>query len=99
MEKNSLLFKKFSVFGNDKTNLKEQFLRDYTYTYYYDDKGKKLKNHEHFIFISNFQITKILTSKHLYIDGTFLKPKGFTELIIILYHDDEFNVRARGCFI
>ena len=82
------------MFDNDKTNLKEQFLRDYTYTYYYDDKGKKLKNHEHFIFISNFQIIKIGTSKHLYIDGTFVKPKGFTELIIILYHDDELNIRA-----
>ena len=96
---NSLLFTKFSVFGNDKTNLKEQFLRDYTYTYYYDDKGKKLKKHEHFIFISNFQIRKICTSKHLYIDGTFIKPKGFTELIIILYHDEELNIRAPGCYI
>ena len=37
--------------------------------------------------------------KHLYIDGTFIKPKGFTELLIILYHDEELNIRAQGCYI
>ncbi len=98
-KKNSLLFKKYSVFTNDKTNLKEQCLRDYAYTYYYDDKGKKLKNHEHFIFICNIQIRKIRMSKHLYIDDTFIKPKGFTKLLIILYHDDELKIRAPGCYI
>ena len=43
------------------------------------------------IFCSDFFIKKLLDSHHWYIDGTFLRPEGFSQLIIIIYYDTEQN--------
>ena len=41
---------------------------------------------------------KLRESKHFYIDGTFLYPKGFSQLIVILYIDDKSGKRYPGLF-
>ena len=45
------------------------------------------------IFCSDFFIKKLLDSHHWYIDNTFLRPEGFSQLIIIMYYDNELNKR------
>ena len=37
-------------------------------------------------------------SSHWYIDGTFVYPKGFKHLIVILYYDYELKKRFPGLF-
>ena len=85
--KNLNLFSKFSIFNNKYTKDNEIFLRDYSFKYIYNKKGNKLIEHEHVIFISNFFIKKLGESDHYYIDGTFVFPKGFKQMLIILTKD------------
>ena len=54
--------------------------------------------HEQIIFISNYFIKKIRESEHYNIDGTFVYPQGFQQLIIILYYDRKSNKRCPGLF-
>ena len=35
---------------------------------------------------------------HIYIDGTFLNPPGFVQLIVILYRDESSGKRYPGLF-
>ena len=39
------------------------------------------------IFISNFFIRKLNQANHWFIDGTFVYPSDFSQLIVILYRD------------
>ena len=50
------------------------------------------------IFISNYFIKKLCCARHIYIDGTFLYPKDFSQLIVILYRDEETGKRYPGLF-
>ena len=54
---------------------------------------------EFIIWMTDFQHKKIISSKHLYIDGTFHVPKNFYQLIIILYYGELTNKRYPGVFI
>ena len=45
------------------------------------------------IFCSDYFIKKLRASKHWYIDGTWVYPSGFRQLIIILYIDDKNGKR------
>ena len=72
------------MFEHNKTLDNKIFLRDYCNTYIYEENGNKIYNHEHAIFISPFQINKIINSNHLYFDGTYVYPSGFEQLIIVL---------------
>ena len=92
-KKNSLIFTKYYAFENNLTLNKELFLRDYSYLTLYNKSGKSQFIHEHMIFVSNYFIRKLRASKHFYIDGTFLYPKGFSQLIVILYIDDQSGKR------
>ena len=51
-----------------------------------------------FTFISNYFTKKLNQAEHLYIDGTFIIPPGFIQLIVILYRDDNSGVRYPGLF-
>jgi len=73
---------KYYALENNKTKSNSFFLRDYSNTFLYNTNGKALFNHEHFIFISDFFIKKLYISEYWYIDGTFLIPKDFSQLII-----------------
>ena len=86
------------MFDNGKTKNNEIFLRDYSYTTIYNKSGNSQFIHEHMIFVSNYFIRKLRESKHFYIDGTFLYPKGFSQLIVILYIDDKSGKRYLGLF-
>ena len=61
--------------------------------------GKKLYNHENIIFISDFQVNKILETPHLYFDKTFAHPNEFEQLLVVLYYDTTINKRSPGAFI
>ena len=69
----------------------ELFLRDYNLTCLYIEKGNSIFYHEQIIFISNYFIKKLRESEHYYIDGTFVYPQGFKQLIVILYYDLKSN--------
>lgn len=53
----------------------------------YKKNGENIYHHEHVIFSSPFQINKMIISPHLYFDATFIQPKDFNQLIIVLYYD------------
>ena len=94
----SKAFTKYSALENPFTLNDEVFLRDYSYVYIYDNKGTAQFLHEHMIFVSNFFIRKLRNTNHIYIDGTFMYPKGFSQLIVILYIDEESGKRYPGLF-
>ena len=96
--KNSNVNTKYSVFKNSLTKNKKNFLRDYCYCLLYNHTGRKQIKHEHMIFCSDYFIKKLRASKHWYIDGTWVYPKGFKQLIIILYIDDKNGKRYPGVF-
>lgn len=73
-------------------------MRDYSFKYIYNKKCNKLIEHEHVIFISNFFIKKLGESGHYYIDRTFVFPKGFKQMLIILTKDRLTNKRYPCCF-
>ena len=96
--KNSNSFNKFSIYDHTLTNNNKPFLRDYTYKTIYSKDGNSIINHEHVIYVSDFYIKKLRESKHFYIDGTFVYPKGFKQLIVILYYDQNLEKRYPGVF-
>ena len=96
---NAFVFKKYSIFENNKTLNNKIFLRDYCNTYIYETSGNKIYNHEHAIFISPFQLHKLINSPHLYFDGTFVYPAEFSQLLVVLYLDKEINKKAPGAYI
>ena len=81
------LFSKISIFNNKYTKDNEIFLRDHSFKYICNKKDNKLIEHQHVIYISNFFIKKLGESDHYYIDGTFVFPKGFKQMLIILTKD------------
>lgn len=85
------IYKKFSIFKYNKTLNNHTYLQDYCYTLLYNSKGSKKFIHEHIIFCSDYFIKKLRLSKHWYIDGTFVKPPNFKQLIIILFFDENTN--------
>ena len=54
--------------------------------------------HEHVIYISDYFIKKLNKASHFYIDGTFIYPPDFKQLIVILYYDKVINERMAGLF-
>ena len=64
----------------------------------YNKSGKSQFIYEHMIFVSNYFLRKIRAAVHIYIDGTFLYPEGFSQLIVILYRDENSGKRYPGLF-
>ena len=96
--KSSNLFKKSSIFDNQKTLDGNQFMRDYCITMLYKKNNKDVFQHEHIIFVSDYFIKKLYKSEHFYIDGTFIYPSDFKQMIVILYFDNEKRKRFPGLF-
>ena len=61
------------------------FLKDYNYTYLYNESGKKLFLHEHIIYCSDYFIKKLSAATHWYADRTFVVPPTFKQMFLILY--------------
>ena len=96
--KETQLYKKTSIFIFTKTIDETEFLKDYNYTYLYNETGKSLFLHEHIIYCSAYFIKKLRTATHWYIDGTFIVPPNFKQMIVILYRDDISGKRYPGLF-
>ena len=92
------VFTKYSVLESPLTKDNTPYLRDYSYTLIYNSNGKSQFIHEHMIFISNFFIRKLQSSTHWYVDGTFVYPNEFSQLIVILYRDDILEKRFPGLY-
>lgn len=73
-------------------------MRDYSITISYKKNNKDLFKHEHITFVSDFFLKKLIKAEHFYIDGTFIYPSEFKQLLVILYHDREKNKRFPGLF-
>ena len=41
----------------------------------------------------------MITSPHLYFDATFIQPKDFSQLLVVLYYDNEINKKCPGAYI
>ena len=50
------------------------------------------------IYLSDYFIKKLNTALHFYIEGTFIYPSEFKQLIVILYYDKGINKRMAGLF-
>lgn len=83
------MFTKFYILKDTNYTNNNSVLREYINTLIYINNGKKLFRHEHFIFCTNFYIRKL----------TFLFPTGFSQLIVILYLDDDNQKKYPGMFI
>ena len=99
-KKDNILFTKFSVFSTNKTLSGEIYMWEYLSKSIYKNNNNDIQiQHEHIIFISPFQIRKIIKTPHLYIDCTFINPQDFYQLIVILYYDIDIQKRSPGCYI
>ena len=99
-KKDNIIFTKFSVFSTNKTINGEIYMCEFLIkSIYKNNNSDKQIQHEHIIFISPFQIRKIIKTPHLYIDCTFIYPQDFCQLIVILYYDIDIQKRSPGCYI
>ena len=72
------------VFDNNKTLDGNEFLQNQVYDILFDDKNNKQIKQIQIIFISNFFINKMRNINYIYVDGTFICPNNFSQIIIIL---------------
>ena len=49
--------------------------------------------------MSNFFLKKLQKANHFYIDRTFIFPPDFSQLIVLLYFDENIKKRYPGCFL
>ena len=98
-KRNAPIFKWTMIFENSKTKDNNTFLQNYCYTILYDNNKKKFFEHKHFIYMSDFFINRLKNAKHFYIDGTFVIPNDFMQVIIILYYDEELNKKYPGAYL
>ena len=50
------------------------------------------------ILLNSYFIRKLRAAEHFYIDGTFIFPRGFKQLIVILSKDNNKNTRFLRVF-
>ena len=100
-KRNSLKFTQFSIF--DKKNLlnneNEIFLREYKFFYSYDEKKLTPILNKYAIWIDDLNISHLRSSKHIFIDGTWYRPNGYEQILIILYKDVITKEKIPGCYI
>lgn len=51
------------------------------------------------IWIDELNISHIRNTEHLFIDGTWYRPNGYAQILIILYKDKIINEKIPGCYI
>lgn len=98
-KKNNLCFKWYSVYENNKTKINKIYLREVLYTYIYLKSLNTPILHHHIIWVSPFFIKQLQNELHFYIDGTFVHPVEFKELLIILFYDITTASRYPGSYI
>ena len=87
MEKNSLRFTKFNAIINNYNKNNELILWEHINTAIYVSNKITPINVEYFICSNDSIIARSRLSKYFFIDATFLHPKDYEELIIIVFKD------------
>ena len=99
--RNSLKFKLYTIF--EKHNIiipnEDILLREFNYFYNFEENKSKLNLNIYAIWINYISISHIRKRKHLFIEGTWYRPKGFEQILIILYKDIITNEKIPGCLI
>ena len=100
-QRNSVKFSMYTIFEkeNIKNNNGEIFLRDFRYFYNYENNNTDIILYKYAIWIDSISISHMRKSNHFFIDGTWYKPSGFVQILIILYKDTIINEKIPGCFI
>ena len=87
----------------DKHNIKnsnnEIMFREYKYFYIYDKRKKLPKLNEYAIWCDDLNISHLRQSKNLFIDGTWYKPNGFQQILIIQYKDIIIKEKIVGAYL
>jgi hypothetical protein len=60
---------------------------------------KESFEHKHIIFYADFHFKRIICSKPIIINGTYVFPHGFSQTLIIMYHDIIINRFIPGIII
>ena len=84
---NSLRFTKYSAIENRYNKNEELILWEYNNSSIFTSNKKNPIPSEYFIWSSDQMIARGRISKHLFIDGTFHHPVGFSQLLIIIFKD------------
>ena len=81
------IFKWPMIFDNDKTLDGNIFMKNQVYKILYDDKNDKNIKHMYINYISDFFINILRNINHIYVDGTFICPNNFAQMLIVLGYD------------
>ena len=84
---NSLRFTKYSAIENRFNKKEELILWEYNNSSIFTSNKKNPIPSEYFIWSSDQMIARSRLAKHLFIDGTFHHPVGFSQLLIIIFKD------------
>ena len=98
-KKANLSFKWYSIFQNNKTKINKIFLREFLYTYIFTHSINKPFLHKHVIWCSPFFIKKMQMAQHIYLDGTFVHPNNFIQMLVILIYDEATQSRYPAAYI
>ena len=96
---NSIKFTKYYLIENPYTFDNKPYLKIYKNKNIFDTKKRKNFVLEYFIFITDFFVNKIKSSKNIFIDGTFKKPDNFSQIIIIQFYHNITNKKYTGAYI
>ena len=100
-KRNSIKYSQYSIFESNNIINKEEeiFLREYKYFYSYDEKNSRSILNKYAIWIDDLNISHLRVAKHIFIDGTWYKPNGYEQILIILYKDIITKEKIPGCYI
>ena len=88
---------KFMMTKNNRTKIDKLYL--VYYTYIYPNSLNKPILHKHFTWISPFFIKRLQNTIHIYIDGTFIHPIEYSQLLVIIFYESNTNKRYPGAYI
>lgn len=92
-------FNKYYFLDNIYNRRNERYLRNYTNTQTFYSAKQKLIDSEFFIWASDFLILRTRDSEYLKINSTFHYPKGFAQLMIIMYYDQVIDKYIPSIYI
>ena len=87
------------MFINNKDSKNNNILRKYSYFLSETDKKSQRKISEYAIWSNDFLIAHMRESKYYFIDGTWYKPPGMVQILIILFLDCISNLKIPDMFI
>ena len=63
----------------------------YKFFYCYNESNTNPILNKFAIWCDDLNVSHLRTTEHLFIDGTWYRPNGFQQIIIILYKDKQIN--------